>query len=189
MTIRRCVSIALLLAAAALRLPAQSPAPKLDCNRALMVIGGLTTSCEMREFAFDAEDSLLVAVAGSGGVSVYPWDGGQVLVRAQVLGAAGSEWAAAAFAAKVQVAAGAGEIRVTGPSTDSRQSWSASLEIYVPAATALRLSAINGSISVHGAAGDITASAVNGAISITGATGNITANGVNGKISISVPAP
>ena len=179
----------LLFASCAAGLYAQAPAPKLSCDRVALVIPGLTTACDLRELTVDSAPSLAITNAANGGVSVYTWDGPQTLVRALVLTAAATEWQAQALAWQVQLTASFGELHVTGPSININQNWSASLEIYVPAVTVLRVSTLNGGVTIEGVSGDINASTVNGGVTVAGATGNVTASAVNGGIDISVPAP
>ena len=180
---------ALVLAALAFDGAAQTPSPKLDCDHVLMVANGLTSTCEMRESTLDAIGTLLVANSASGGISVDTWDGGQTLVRTRILAAAGSESQAAAIASQVRIAVSPGEVRASGPASRFNERWSATFEIYVPADTALRISTIDGGISVRAVTGPIVASTVNGGIAVTGAMGNVTATAVNGGVSISAAAP
>jgi hypothetical protein len=184
MYLRACGKSAFLVAVLALRLPAQAPSPKLDCNRVMMVVAGMASTCEIRESTFDATGSMLVSNPVSGGVSVYTWDSAQTLVRAQVLAAARGEYQALAVASQVQVAVSPGEVRVSGPPTNLFQTWSANLEIYVPAATTLRVTVKNGGISIQGVTGAIAASTTNGGVSIQDATGAVAASSTNGGVSV-----
>jgi DUF4097 and DUF4098 domain-containing protein YvlB len=189
MYLRACGKSAFLVAALALRLPAQAPSPKLDCNRVLMVMAGMASTCEIRESTLDAAGSLLVSNPLSGGVSVYTWDSDQVLVRARILAAARGNFQALTVASQVLVAVSSTEVRVSGPSTNLNQTWSADLEIYVPAATTLRVTATNGGVSVYGVAGSTVVSSVNGAVSVKNAGGNVTVSNVNGGVFVSAAAP
>ena len=178
--------IALLLTAV-LRLSAQAPLPKLTCDRLLMVANGLATSCETRDYTFDSTDALTVANV-NGNVSLYTWDGPQVTVRAQILAAADTDNQAAALGSQVQVAV-SDQVKVTGPSSSARQTWSSNLEIYVPAATVLHLTTINGNIVVQATSADIDVRTVNGSITIINSSGNVSANTVNGGITLTAAAP
>ena len=188
MTFTRWTPCVLLLSAAALRLPAQEPPSHLDCNHVMMVVAGLTSTCEIRESTLDAIGSLGVTTS-NGGVSVYTWDSPQVLVRSLILAAAPSESQALAVASGVQVVLSPGTVGVSGPHSSFRQSWSATLEIYVPAATELRVTTTNGGVTIQDVAGAITVGTLNGAIAIRNAPGNVTVSAVNGAVSVSAAAP
>src|SRR5579883_1309905 len=123
MQLRSLSLAAMTLAAVALRLPAQTPDPKLDCNRVVMVQSGLTSTCQMRESTSDDIGTLIIPSFPNGGVSIYIWDGGQTLVRSRILAAARSDYQAFALASDVQVQVSPGQVRVSGPSLNMSQNW------------------------------------------------------------------
>ena len=188
MQLRTWSRTAVLAAVVALRLPAQEPPSHLDCNHVMMVVAGLVSTCEIRESTLDSIGALAVATS-NGGVSVYTWDSPQVLVRSLILAAAPSASQAQTVASEVQVALSPGSVGVSGPRSNFSQSWSATLEIYVPAGTDLRVNTTNGGVSIQDVTGAITVVTVNGAATIRNASGNVTVSAVNGAVSVSAAAP
>jgi DUF4097 and DUF4098 domain-containing protein YvlB len=162
----------------------QTPPSKLNCNQAGMV-ADLVTFCQLREAVLPSADSFTVDTV-NGGVSVQTWDGPGILVRARIQTAADDYFLAEALAGQVVVDTSTGNVVVTGPSTNSRQSWSARLEIYVPAATGIAITTVNGSIAVRDVQGPLQFHTVNGGVSLAGVGGNVQGSVVNGSIFLGV---
>jgi hypothetical protein len=163
----------------------QAPPSKLNCNQAGLVVNGMVSFCEIQEASLPPSANFTVSVT-NGSVSVATWDGPGILVRAKVQTAADSYFLAEALAGQVVVDTSTGNLVVTGPSTNSRQSWSARLEIYVPAATGVAVTTVNGSIAVSDVQGPLQFHTVNGSVSLAGVGGNVEGSVVNGSIFLGV---
>ena len=162
----------------------QAPAPKLNCGQTRFFGNGLVPYCEIREMSLPL-GGLFTAKTINGNITVQPWDGPDVLVRAQVLTAAENEWLAAGLAALVTVDTTSGNALGHGPSTDGHQQWSLNFEIYVPPQAAVSLITVNGNISVSDVPGAIGFNTTNGNVTVTGGGGDVQGHGVNGNITVS----
>jgi DUF4097 and DUF4098 domain-containing protein YvlB len=194
----------ILILCAAVAAWGQTPAPKLTCAGPPPVQNGLFPYCEMRETSVPFSGSVAVTTGGSGNVSVQRWDGADVLVRAQVRTAAESTSLAAALATTVILDTSNGNVTGSGPSSNDHQSWSLSLEIYVPRKLGLSVTTLNGNVSVQDVegqpgvslatlngnvsairvAGPVQLRTTNGNISTVGVAGPIQFNSVNGNVSL-----
>jgi len=163
----------------------QAPVSKLNCNQPGLVVDDLVTFCQLREVTLPSADSFAVDTV-NGGISVETWDGPGILVRTKVQTAAGNDFLAEVLAGQVVVDTSSGNVVVSGPSTNSHQSWSAKLEIFVPPATAVTATSVNGSIAVSDVQGAIQFHTVNGSVSLARVGGDVEGRGVNGSIFIGV---
>ena len=177
------LTAALILAGAAPRVNAQEPVGKLNCNQTRFFVSGLVPYCEMREISIPFAGSLSAQTL-NGNISVAPWDGQDVVVRAQVLTAGANQLPAEALAALVTVDTTGGIVVGRGPSTSGPQNWSLNFEIYVPPSAGLSLTTVNGDIWVGDVQGAIQFSAVNGKVSVVGAEGDVAGHDVNGNITV-----
>jgi hypothetical protein len=175
----------LCLAAVSPTLRGQSPVSKLNCSQPGMFVDDLVTFCQLREVTLPSAGSFTVDTV-NGGVSVETWDGPGILVRAKVQTAAAGGYLAEALASQVVVDTSTGNVVATGPSTNARQTWSVRLEIYVPAATGVAITTVNGSIAVSDVQGLLQFHTVNGSVSLVGVGGNVEGKVVNGSIFIGV---
>ena len=173
------------LAAASPHAWALAPASKLNCTQSGLVVNGLVSYCQLREVTLPPADSFTVTTV-NGSVSVQTWDGPGILVRTKVQTAARNEYLAESLAGLVVVDTTSGIVAVTGPSTNSHQTWSARLEIFVPPATAVNVTTINGSIAVSDVQGPVGINSVNGSVSLLRLGGNVEVRGVNGSIFLGV---
>jgi len=137
-------------------------------------IGGGVFPCQAQTVSLPATGSLKVTAVNAS-VFVETWNAPQILVRV-----AGQ---------------GTGAITVTGPATISARGTAPSavaVMIKLPAGTDLKISTVNGGLSLHGVTGDVTANAVNGGVSIivggSWAGQSLVVNAVNGDIAVAVPA-
>jgi hypothetical protein len=162
----------------------QPPVSRLDCVDVRYHVNNLVTYCQLRETTLPAASTLLARISGSGSISVRPWDGADILPRAQVLAAAESSGAAQAVASEVAIDAFDGSVRASGPKGDARRPWAANLEIYVPRETNLTLDTVNGDIAVENLQGRLSLTVTNGAISVKGGAGPIAFRSVNGNVSL-----
>jgi DUF4097 and DUF4098 domain-containing protein YvlB len=175
----------ILLICAAVAAWGQPPAPQLSCDGPWPVQDGLFPYCEMRETSVPFSGSLAVTTGGSGNVSVQSWDGADVLVRVQVRTAAESTSLAAVLAAMVTLDTSDGNLTGSGPASNAHQTWSLSLEIYVPRKLGLSVTTLNGSVSVQDLEGQpsITLATLNGSVSATNVVGPVQLRTTNGNIS------
>lgn len=147
---------------------------------------GRRVHCEVRETRLPARGELRVDAGQNGGVSVRAWDGGDVLVRAQIQTHARTDADARETARGIRVNTG-GTISATGPETrGDNRGWSVSYEILVPARTDLEAETHNGPISVDRLAGDIDLRAHNGPISLNQLAGDVRARAQNGPITVTL---
>jgi DUF4097 and DUF4098 domain-containing protein YvlB len=175
----------ILMMCAAVAAWGQAPPPKLTCDGPLSVNDGLFPYCEMRETSVPFTGSVAVTTGGSGDVVVQSWDGTDVLVRIQVRTAAESTSLAAVLAAMVTLDTSDGNLTGSGPASNDRQTWSLSLEIYVPHKLGLSVTTLNGSVSVQDLEGqpNITLATLNGSVSATNVVGPVQLRTTNGNIS------
>jgi hypothetical protein len=185
MTYKALTTSFLLLAAACLGAWGQTPPTKLNCNQAGLAINGLVSFCQIQEVSLPAAANFTVSDV-NGGVSVQTWDGPGILVRSQIRTAALNVYLAETLASEVVVDTSAGNVVVTGPSTNSYQNWSAKLEIFVPAATAIGITTANGSVAISDVQGSIQFNVANGSVSLARAGGNVSGNVANGSVLIGV---
>ena len=141
--------------------------------------------CEVRESRIPAGGVVRVDGGRNGGAIVRAWDGRDVVVRARVQAAAGTEREAAALARGIDVHT-AGTIRATGPETRRNAHWSVTYEILVPARTDLEVQAVNGPVSVEGVTGRMTLETRNGPVNLTDVAGAVTARTTNGPLNIAL---
>jgi hypothetical protein len=144
--------------------------------------GGRDVYCEVREFELDARPTLEVDGGGNGGISVTGWDEDRVRLIARVQ-AHSRDGDPRALAREVEIRTGS-VIEPDGPRAGRGRSegWSVSFELMVPRATALRLRATNGGISLDELAGDVEARTTNGGISLTGGAGRVRGETTNGGV-------
>jgi len=173
----------LCLAAVSPTVRGQSPDSKLSCSPPGLVVNGLVSFCQLREVTLPPADSITVDSV-NGSVSVQTWGGPGILVRAKVLTAAGNDFLAEVLASQVVVDTSNGNVVVTGPSTHGGETWSARPEIFVPPATAVTITTVNGSIAVSDVQGPIQFKTVNGSVSLARVGGNVQGRSVNGSIFI-----
>jgi hypothetical protein len=139
--------------------------------------------CEVREQTL-AAGPLTVDAGKNGGIRVEGWDQSSIRVRAIVQAQARSESDARQLAAGVQVVTGAGRVSSTGPSTESRESWSVGYRINVPRQTDLDLNASNGGISITAVNGTIRFDTTNGGVRLSDLGGDVRGETRNGGLNV-----
>lgn len=141
--------------------------------------------CEMRETNVPASARLDVNAGPNGGISVKGWLKAQVLVRAKVEAWGDSAADAKKILSQVNVLTSGGSIRTEGPkSMLGRQTWSVSLEVFVPQRTDIVASTTNGGVNVADVRGEIKADTTNGGINLSRLAGRVKANTTNGGVHI-----
>lgn len=126
--------------------------------------------------------SLSVDGRENGGVTVHGWDRNQVHVVAMIQTWARTDADARDIAKDVAIATDNAEIRANGPSTQYRESWSVSYEIWVPRHTDLSLSARNGGIAVDSVDARLELETVNGGLNLSNVDGDVHGTTVNGGV-------
>jgi hypothetical protein len=143
--------------------------------------------CEIREYTIAAGGLLRVDANPNGGIQVRAWDKGEIRVVAKVETRGHSLAEAQDLATKVKVEAGPGEVRSMGPhNLMGHRNWSVSYDIWVPAATDLRLRTTNGGLGVEGVTGAFDLETTNGGIDLDGVAGDVRAETTNGGITIAL---
>ena len=138
--------------------------------------------CEVRQATLPAAAGVLVVDASpNGGVKATGADRSDVEVRARVEARGGTEDEARAAAAQVRIVAGSNGIRAEGPRTDSPHWW-VSFEVEVPRRSDLRLTSVNGPVTVSGISGHLDLSTENGPVSVSRVAGAVKGRTVNGPI-------
>ncbi|MDE3001541.1 MAG: DUF4097 family beta strand repeat-containing protein [Gemmatimonadota bacterium] len=141
---------------------------------------------EQQEWTFDATGIATIdARTVNGSISVRSADGDRIVVRAWKA-VHGQREAREAFDREVEVRAEqeSDVLRVSAdhPRPPGGVSLAVHYEIETPRAMSVRLSTVNGKISVRGIDGAIDAESVNGVVALAGDTGPFKAQTVNGKI-------
>ena len=142
--------------------------------------------CEVRELTAIAS-SLTITDSLNGSVEVSGTSRNDLRVRARVVATAGTLDDARALAREVSVSLGAdGRVRTDGPRTNGRRSWWVSYRAEVPTGTDLSLDTSNGSITVTGVRGRITAETANGSLRLTDLAGDVRARSSNGSVHVAL---
>ncbi len=136
--------------------------------------------CEEREYSLAARPDLEVDAGQNGGIAVTGWDRDEVrlVVRISASSRSGDP---REIARAVEVRTGA-TIEASGPRSLGRDHWSASFELMVPRATALRLAASNGGIRLADLTGEVAARTTNGGIHLSGGAGRVRGETTNGGL-------
>jgi len=176
----KTIALSICLALAAF---AQAQVPELGCSAPRLITIGLDTHCEIRESSlWLTGETLTVRIAGSGGITVLPWDEPGVQIRAQVLAGAQTTWLAEALAAQVEIDTATGAVLVRGPRTDNWNTWSVNVQLRVPRTAGLALETINGNITVQDVKEAISASTINGGVTLARVSGSLTVRVTNGVV-------
>ena len=93
----------ILIICAAVAAWGQAPPPKLTCDGPWPINDHLVPYCELRQASAPFSGAVAVTTGGSGDVSVQPWDGADILVRARVWTAAETTSLAVVLAAMVNI--------------------------------------------------------------------------------------
>jgi DUF4097 and DUF4098 domain-containing protein YvlB len=182
---RLALLAASLLVATALR-PAgahQDPAQRWldDCQHGHW--GDEERYCDVRNFTIDRPSGSLTITPGmNGSITVHGWDQPTMRVVAMIQANAETQADAKALASDIRVAVTDAGIRADGPSMRRHRGWSVSLDVYVPRATNLDASTMNGGITVAQLGGRMDLRTMNGGIHLADIAGNVRAETTNGGI-------
>lgn len=175
-----CLTVAILPAGAQLR-DNQERALTCDDRRGDR---RLESSCEIREQTLPASGRLDVDGRQNGGITVKGWKQAGILVRAKVQAQAETEAAARSLGSQVRIDTTGNRVRAEGPSTQGREHWHVSYEIFVPHNTDLSLRAHNGGIAISDVRGRMEFDTVNGGLSLAHLAGNVRGRTVNGGVKV-----
>lgn len=141
--------------------------------------------CEVRHTGFRPGGTrLVIDPDDNGGVEIEGWDRDSVAVTLRVQAGARTEEDAKALAGKVRVEAAGSTIRVAGPTSGRRESWSATLILRVPRRSDLDVETVNGPLAVSDVRGTMNLRATNGPISLEHLAGDVRARVQNGPLSV-----
>jgi hypothetical protein len=138
--------------------------------------------CEVREQTITSVRQLTVEPGRNGAVSIKGWTQGQVLVRAKLEAWGGSDSEASLLFSQIHTDASPGRIEASGPDTPGNSSWSVSYEIFVPQSSDLKITTVNGPVSVSDITGRLELTAHNGPLELRRVVGDIIAKTTNGPI-------
>jgi hypothetical protein len=141
--------------------------------------------CEVREATLRPSGEVSVDATPNGGIWVTGGDGGAIRVRAKVLAIARSDEAAREMASQVHVRT-SGTISAEGPDTRSREWWTVSYRLTVPARTDLDLRSHNGGITLTGVRGRTEFQTTNGGVKIADAGGSLRGRTTNGGVKVAL---
>jgi hypothetical protein len=138
---------------------------------------------EVRDATIGGANPVDIDAGRNGGIRIRGWDRGDVLVRAQITGCAGTEADARRLVSGVNIQM-AGPIRADGPAASRDESWSVSFEVQVPRTALLKLNTHNGGISIDDFRGTAEFRAQNGGVSLSNVGGDIRGGTTNGGLHI-----
>lgn len=143
--------------------------------------------CELREFGFrPAGRPVAIETGPNGGIVVTGWDRDSVHVRAVVQARAHTEGDAAGLLREVRVGVESNRVSADGPRTGSGESWSVSVEVFVPLRTDLTAETVNGPVAVEDVTGRLDLSTTNGPLTLSGLGGIVRARTTNGPLTVSL---
>ncbi len=142
------------------------------------------SACEVRELTIDeAWKKITVDASPNGSIKIEGWDKGSILIQARIQAKARSEEKAEEILSEIEVETSGNKIYADGPRYfGSEKSWSVSYSLMVPLKSNLKLSALNGGISIRDIDGSIDVKTVNGGIELEGLSGDVDVDTTNGRI-------
>ncbi len=140
--------------------------------------------CEVRETTLRPSGTVAVDATPNGGIDVKAGEG-NVRVQAKVMAVADTDAEARQIASQVRIDT-SGTISADGPRTRSRDWWTVSYRLTVPARTDLDLRSHNGGISLTGVRGRTEFTTMNGGVRITDAGGSMHGRTTNGGVKVAL---
>ena len=147
--------------------------------------GNRARFCEVRETTLPSTAAVAVDATPNGGIWVTAGEEGTVRLRAKVLAVAGSDAAARQMASQVNIHTSP-TISAGGPSTRSREWWTVSYRLVVPARTGLDLRSDNGGITLTGVRGRTEFTTTNGGVHVTDVGGSMHGRTTNGGVKVAL---
>ncbi len=175
----------ILTTTALLMVPAQAVwAAQHTCTANNFHVNDLVSYAETREQHLAPQSNNAIDPGANGSVVVHGWSNNDILVKACIQTAAGSDADARALASKVAITRGPGRIKPDGPSSDSGHYWDLSYEVWVPNHSNLEISANNGSISIETVEGKIQFRTLNGSVHLAQVGGDVDGTTTNGSVHV-----
>jgi hypothetical protein len=147
--------------------------------------GNRAKFCEVRETTLRPSGPVAVDATPNGGISVTAGDEGTVRLQAKVMAVAGSDDAAREMASQVHIRT-SGTISAEGPDMRSRDWWTVSYRLTVPARTDLDLRSHNGGITLAGVRGRTEFTTTNGGVTVKDGGGSIHGRTTNGGVKVAL---
>lgn len=141
------------------------------------------TWCEVREATEPASGLVSVDASPNGGVKATGWDRPEVRWRAMVVAAAETEAEAREMVAQVRIETGS-TLRAEGPATHGEAHWWVSFDLKVPHRSDLKLTSVNGPLSVADVHGKVDLDTKNGPLSLARAGGSVHGRTANGPLTV-----
>jgi len=138
---------------------------------------------ETREMTMSAGSLLNVDGQRNGGIQIKGENRSDVLIRACVQTMGGSEQEAQAFAKNIRIETSP---NVRAENALDESGWSVSYEILVPRSTNLKLTAMNGGISIKGVEGTMEFETKNGGIHLSDVAGDVKGVTTNGGVHVTL---
>ena len=144
------------------------------------------TFCDVREQSLPGIASLDVDTGGNGGIRVRGVSESTPRLRFRVVARAQNDRDAHDLVDSVRITTDGGRVRVDGPRTRNRESWSVDMEIEAPRALPLVLRTNNGGISIDNVASRTRFETTNGGVSLNDVSGDVHGSTVNGGITVAL---
>ncbi|HEY4088294.1 MAG TPA: DUF4097 family beta strand repeat-containing protein [Bryobacteraceae bacterium] len=141
-------------------------------------------TCEIREQTTASVGLLNIDAGKNGGATIKGWTRGDVLVRTRVEGWGKTDAEAKAISSQVLIDTSGGRVQARGPESVDNSGWSISYEIFVPQATSLNVTTVNGGINISDVRGNLHFNATNGGINLKRLAGEVDGATVNGGVNI-----
>lgn len=141
--------------------------------------------CEVRETTLPSAGTVSVDATPNGGIQVTAGSGSEVRLEAKVMAVASSDEAARQMASAVRIRT-TGTVSAEGPPTRSRDWWTVSYRLTVPARTDLDLRSHNGGITLTGVRGRTEFTTMNGGVRVSDAGGSLHGRTTNGGVKVAL---
>ncbi len=175
----------ILTAGALLMVPAQAVwAAQHDCSANNFRVNDLVSYAETREQHLAPQSNNMIDPGANGSVVVHGWSNNDILVKACIQTAAGTDSEARALASKVTITRGPGQIKPEGPSSNDSHYWGLSYEVWVPNRSNLEINTNNGSISIETVEGKIQFRTLNGSVHLAQVGGDVDGTTTNGSLHV-----
>jgi len=140
--------------------------------------------CDIKEQNLASVGQLTVEPGKNGAVSIKGWTQPGVLVRARTEAWANSDSEASLLLSQVHSDASAGRVAGSGPESTKDANWSVSYEIFVPQNQELKVTTMNGPVSVWDVMGRMDLNTKNGPLDLKRVSGDITGKTQNGPVKL-----
>ena len=146
--------------------------------------------CEVRELPYSRVGKPIAIDGGeNGGMTVMGGERDRVRILYRVMARARSEEQARALAGDVRLELKDGWLRSSGPETSRDQWWTVEVKAWVPQASNVALTTVNGPLGVRGVRGKMDLNTINGPMSLVDLGGAVQARTENGPLHVSLSGP